>query len=93
MLSYLLDLLLVIPSILVVMVLVFGLGSGSGDDDRGDHGGVGTLIARQYTRSPRTSRGRIALCDGGAPSGDSAAKTAVREVLPNLAFPWQPRWA
>ena len=60
-LSYLLDLLLVIPSILVVMVLVFGLGSG-----------VGTMIV--VTTAVRLS-------------GDSAAKTAVREVLPNLAVP------
>ena len=65
-LSYLLDLLLVIPSILVVMVLVFGLGSGSGDDDRGDHGGVGTLHSSVHALA-RPSRGRIALCDGGAP--------------------------
>ena len=39
---------------------------GSGDDDRGDHGGVGTLHSSVHALA-RPSRGRIALCDGGAP--------------------------
>ena len=38
---------------------------GSGDDDRGDHGGVGTLYSPVHALA-RPSRGRIALCGGGA---------------------------
>ena len=85
-LSYLLDLLLVIPSILVVMVLVFGLGSGVGTMIVVTTAVSAPYIAR-YTRSLVRPVAASPYVTAARLSGDSAAKTAVREVLPNLAVP------
>ena len=82
-LSYLLDLLLVIPSILVVMVLVFGLGSG-----------VGTMIVvTTAVSAPYIARYTRSLVRPVAASPYVTAARLSGDCFRTWRFPWQPRWA
>lgn len=85
-LSYALDMLLVVPSMLVIMVLVFGLGSGIATMVAVTTAVSAPYIAR-YTRSlvrplagaPYVSIARLA--------GDPPLVVAAREILPNMVLP------
>lgn len=80
------DLLAVIPAVVTLMVLVFGLGAGAGTMALVAVVATAPYVAR-YMRSVVRPVLESDYVVAARLSGDSLARVAVREVLPNVALP------